>query len=202
MLTRSRSGFFSAPVVMLLASSALAASPLQKIDPNFIRATRTGIATASTRVHVPQRAAAMIELDHPATPADFVRLRASGVELVVADGIPIAYDRFVAVRLDERAAKAIAPFPDLRRISLSAHPARLPLDHSAELIRLDDARGSRPAMERLTGQGITIADEDSPSQAKRSRSAFRRSLITASRSVPRRTMSVTRPTRNTISDSM
>ena len=103
----------------------------------------------------------MIELDHPATSADFARLRAAGVELVLADGKPIAYDRFVAVRLDEKAANAIAPFPEVRRISLSAHPSRLPLDHSAELIRLDDARGSQPAMERLTGQGITIADEDS-----------------------------------------
>lgn len=143
-------------------SSAFAAPPkIQKIDPNILRATRTGLTSASARTRLSEKAPVLIELDHVATQSDFAKLSAAGVEIVTAGGIPISYDRFVAARVDEKTANTIATFPDLRRMTLTAHAMRMPLDHSAQLLKLDDARGSQPAMERLTGQGITIADEDS-----------------------------------------
>jgi MYXO-CTERM domain-containing protein len=37
----------------------------------------------------------------------------------------------------------------------------MPLDHSAELIRLADARGARPALDLMTGEGIVVGDVDS-----------------------------------------
>ncbi|MFT3772377.1 MAG: S8 family serine peptidase [Minicystis sp.] len=46
---------------------------------------------------------------------------------------------------------------------VALRPARgpLPLDHSAELIRLADARGARPALDLLTGAGVLVGDIDS-----------------------------------------
>ncbi len=155
-------GFLTSSVLVLAATSALAASPIPKnakIDPHIFRAMRTGLVTASSRTPLTSKAPVLIELDHIATSADFARLSAAGVEIVTA-GIPIAYDRFIAARVDEKSATAIAALSDLRRVTLAAHPNRIPLDHSAELLKLDDARGSQPAVDRLTGQGITIADED------------------------------------------
>ena len=152
-------------MALTLAASAFATPPaskaVDKIEPSFFRASRTGLASSASRFKLARNPAVLIELDHAATAADFAKLRAAGVELELSNGVPIAYDRFVAARVDERAARAIAPLPEVRRVSLTAVNARLPLDHSAELLRLDDARGAVPAMDRLTGQGILIADEDS-----------------------------------------
>jgi hypothetical protein len=158
-------GFVTSAIVFVSASSAFAAPPkIQKIDPNILRATRAGIMSASSRSRLSEKVPVLIELDHVATQNDFAKLSAAGVEIVTAGGIPIAYNRFVAARVDEKSANVIAQFSDLRRITLTAHAMRMPLDHSAQLLKLDDARGSQPAtpaMDRLTGQGITIADEDS-----------------------------------------
>ncbi|MGH7280719.1 MAG: hypothetical protein ACRELY_04290, partial [Polyangiaceae bacterium] len=158
-------GFFSS-VALTLAASAFATQPsakavTSKIEARFFRAARTGIASSASRFKSTRKPAVLIELDHPATAADLAKLSASGVDLELANGVPIVYDRFVAARVDEPTARAIAPMPEVRRVSLTPVNARLPLDHSAELLRLDDARGAVPAMDRLTGQGILIADEDS-----------------------------------------
>lgn len=167
---RKRRGFgltasVSASLLFSLAGVAAAAPPVAKIDaklsPSVLRAARTGIPTATSRLVAKGKTPVLLELAHPATAADFARLRAAGVELVLANGAPIAYDRFVAARVDEHAAKTAAALPEVARVSLASAAVRMPLDHSAELLRLDDARGARPAMDRLTGQGITIADEDS-----------------------------------------
>lgn len=159
-------GLFTALSAITIAQAAQAtppvARPIAKVGGTALRAMRTGVLTATSRVKtgggvVP----VMIELEHAATQADFDALTAHGARLVLAKGIPIAYDRFVAARIDEKAARAVAALATVKRVGLAASALRAPLDHSAELLHLDDARGSVPAMDRLTGQGITIGDEDS-----------------------------------------
>jgi MYXO-CTERM domain-containing protein len=148
----------------IFASGAAAAAPARspKIDPGVMRVLQTGVLGPWQRsAPMPGSAPVVIELGAPATPATLADLRLAGAELSIVDGEIIAYDRFVPARVDAAALAAIAARPEVTRISLRAGRGPLPLDHSAELMRLEDARGARPAMDLLTGQGVVVGDVDS-----------------------------------------
>ncbi|HOT12433.1 MAG TPA: hypothetical protein PK710_21825, partial [Polyangiaceae bacterium] len=85
-----------------------------------------------------------------------------GARLRLIDGKPVFYDRFVPLTLGPSAVNSVLASAHVRRIrSGPTHPLLLPLDHSAELIGLEGARGARPALDRLTGKGMLVADLDS-----------------------------------------
>lgn len=147
----------------LLPSTVSAAQPrAPKLDPGVARVIATGVLGPWQRsAPAPGSAPVVIELAAPATAATLAALHGAGVELTTVDGEPIYYDRFVPARVDAAAAAAVAARSDVTRISLRAGRGPLPLDHSAELIRLADARGARPALDLLTGKGVVIGDVDS-----------------------------------------
>lgn len=146
----------------LLAGGA-AAAPVRapKLDPNVVRTLRVGRAGPSQRHVVRGDAPVVIELIAPATPAGLAELAAAGVELDVIDGEVMFYDRFVPARVDQKAAAALLALAGVERVTLRPSRGPLPLDHSASLVRLADARGARPALDRLTGAGVLIGDVDS-----------------------------------------
>ncbi|HEX4461032.1 MAG TPA: S8 family serine peptidase, partial [Polyangia bacterium] len=59
-----------------------------------------------------------------------------------------------------RAAPAVAALAPVVRVHLAVGAPPLPLDRSAELVRLADARGARPDLDLLAGKGMLIADVD------------------------------------------
>ena len=147
----------------LLAAPAGAAPPRPtKVESGVLRAIRTGI-VGPWHQHRPAPGAApvVIELGAPATPATLALLRKAGAVLDVIDGEITFHDRWVPAVVDEAAAQAIAARPEVIRVSLRAQRGPLPLDQSAKLLRLDDARGARPALDRATGAGMVIGDIDS-----------------------------------------
>jgi hypothetical protein len=146
---------------LLVARRSDAARP-PKLDPKVLRAVDTGLLGAS--IGGPRRpgsAPVLVELDAPVTRAAIARLRGAGAVLGEVDGVVLSYDRFVPARVDAKAASALAAMPDVARIALLSGAGPLPLDHSAELIDLVDARGARPALDLMTGSGIVIGDVDS-----------------------------------------
>jgi MYXO-CTERM domain-containing protein len=147
-----------------LFSAAAHAEPprFPKLDPNVVRTFETG------RVGPFQRfpgeigfAPVVIELTAPATSATLSMLRAAGAELDVIDGQPAFYDRFVPARVSVSAAEILAQRPEVARVVLRAGRGPLPLDQSRALTRVEDARGARPALDRLTGKGVLVGDVDS-----------------------------------------
>ena len=102
----------------------------------------------------------IIELTAPATPATIAILRQTGADLVEVDGQVVSYDRFVPADVDAAAALALVARPEVARVSIVPARGPLPLDHSAQLIRLADARGARPALDWMTGKGVVVGDVD------------------------------------------
>lgn len=170
---RRRSASFLLTAVLLgsfgtlgtLASGAAFAAPppAPRLDPNVLRALSTGLVGAwAGTPPTPNRASVVIELVQPATPASLLALTYAGAELADAEGATLFYDRFVPAELTSAAAAiALVARPEVARVTLLAGRGPLPLDKSAELVRLEDARGSRPALDRLTGAGVVIGDIDS-----------------------------------------
>ena len=108
------------------------------------------------------RHAALVELRRPAAAPEIAAIERLGAHVSRVDGAPLVFGAFVAAELDDAAARRLAASPLVVRVRRDA-PARapLPLDHSAQLVRLADARGARPALDLLTGSGVVIADVDS-----------------------------------------
>jgi hypothetical protein len=150
-----------APFLVTGAAHALGpAGP--RIDPKVTRAIQTGLLGASQgHPRRPGSAPVLIELDAPATGSSLAALRAAGAKLADVNGKPLSYDRFVPAHVSAKAAAALATLAGVRKVSLLSGSGPLPLDHSAELLDLVDARGSRPALDLLTGEGVVIADIDS-----------------------------------------
>lgn len=168
MLKRSLSLRVAPALASLLALSSIvadaeAASPRSpKLDPNVTRAMITG------RIGPFQRfagelgfAPVIIELAAPADETTIGLLRKSGAELDLIGGAPAFYDRFVPARVSAAVAEKLVALPEVERVVLRPGRGPLPLDHSRELIRADDAMGARPALDRLTGKGVLIGDVDS-----------------------------------------
>ncbi len=146
----------------VLAPGSSRAAGRAVVDPNVGRALATGLVGPWQRTKPrPGRATVLIELDDPATAATLARLRAAGAELTFVDDRWLAYDRFVPAALTPASLHAVTALPFVARIALASGRGPLPLDQSATLVRLADARGARPALDLLTGAGVTIADVDS-----------------------------------------
>jgi hypothetical protein len=150
----------------LVAGGAHAASGrAPSIDPKIGRAIDTGLlgAPRAHRARYPRQsgsAPVLIELDAPATPAMLAALRGAGAKLTEVDGTTLSYDRFVPAHVSAKTLAALAATSGVHRVSLASGSGPPPLDHSAALIDLADARGSRPALDLMTGAGVTVADVD------------------------------------------
>jgi Subtilase family len=157
------SALLAGPLFALVPATPAGAAPAPavKLDPKVVRAIRTGL-IGSWRKSPPQPGSApvLIELAQPATPASLAALRSAGAQLAEVDGRVLFYDRFVPARVGAAAAAALVARVDVARVSLLPARGPLPLDHSAELIRLADARGARPALDLMTGEGVVIGDID------------------------------------------
>jgi MYXO-CTERM domain-containing protein len=161
---RAVAAFLGAAVALpLLAGSADAASPrAPKIDPGVTRAIRTGLVGPWQRGKPPIGfAPVVIELTAPATAQSLAALRLMGAELDEAEGQILFYDRFVTALVGPATAAALEQSPLVDRVTLRPGRGPLPLDQSAKLIRLEDARGARPALDLLAGAGILVGDVDS-----------------------------------------
>ncbi len=137
----------------------------RRVDPSVMRAMTTGIVgprSLQMGPLQPGKAPVLLELTAPASTASLKDLVAHGVQLRSAQGKPLSYDRFVPAVLDAKALQAVLASPHVRRVRSSpAATGLLPLDHSAALMGLAGARGSRPALDLLTGEGMVVADLDS-----------------------------------------
>jgi len=162
-LSRGRIVVFVVVPALCVVSQADARNP--RVEPSVSRALATGIVGPrsvslglANKNHVP----VVVELTSPATPAAIDDLVQRGARLRLIDGKPVFYDRFVPLTLGPSAVNSVLASAHVRRIrSGPTHPLLLPLDHSAELIGLEGARGARPALDRLTGKGMLVADLDS-----------------------------------------
>lgn len=107
----------------------------------------------------------MVELTKvPSSRAELMRsvreLEALGVAVVRAQGEPVSYRQFVVITASREVLEKVARLEGVRRI-LPALPPGLPsLDRSSTLLGLSGARGARPALGELTGQGMVLADVD------------------------------------------
>ena len=162
MLRRSLPPLLLASLIAWPAIAAADPPRSPKLDPNVVRTFETG------RVGPFQRfpaelgfAPVVIELVAPATHETLSIIRTAGAELDVIDGRPMYYDRFVPARVSAAAAEILAARPEVDRVVLRAGRGPLPLDHSLDLTRVPDARGARPALDRLTGKGVLVGDVDS-----------------------------------------
>ncbi|APR75421.1 alkaline serine protease [Minicystis rosea] len=163
-MLRRVAGLLTAALVLPILADRAAASPAlgTKLDPGIERAIKTGIIGPWHRVRPePGSAPVVIELVAPATPTTLAMLRAMGAELDDAEGEIVHYDRFVAARIGPVTAAALDASPAVAHVALRPARGPLPLDHSAELIRVEDARGARPALDLLTGKGVLVGDVDS-----------------------------------------
>lgn len=149
--------------VWLGATTAWATPARVTIDPAVVRALDTGV--IGPFQHGPPaptgRVPVLLELSHPADAAALDAIARTGAKLTFVDGAPLAYDRFVPVDVTRASLSGLAALPLLGRVSLGGSRGPLPLDQSAKLVRLADARGARPALDSLTGDGVLIADVDS-----------------------------------------
>lgn len=140
------------------AAAAAPASHSASIDPSIDRALHAG--TPGQRSALGQ-AEVIIVLDSDADAAMLSRLQAAGASLHDVEGKPLAHRRFVPTRISAAALANLAKLPGIQRIALAPPRSPLPMDHSADLIALDAARGARPALDLLTGKGVVVADLDS-----------------------------------------
>jgi len=148
-------------LVTLTATSAFAQTrSVPQIDPNVTRALVTGLAGPFSR-GAPGKATVLIELQIPANPDVLSRIQRAGALLAAPEGKILAYDRFVPADVTPTSLAALAKIPEVKRVTLASARGPLPLDQSAKLMRLADARGSRPDLDELDGDGVLIADIDS-----------------------------------------
>jgi MYXO-CTERM domain-containing protein len=151
-------------IALLLGTLSLAhaAPPTSgKLDPKIFRAIDTGLIGIDHNVPVtPGVARVLISLRAPADAQALSSLESAGAKLTRVNGKILFHDRFVPARIDRPAALALAAMPEVVRVSLAVGRGPQPLDQSANLIRLADARGARPDLDLLTGKGIVIADVD------------------------------------------
>jgi hypothetical protein len=156
-----RLAFALALVTAALASPTADAAGRAVVDPNVGRALATGLVGPWQRTAPrPGRATVLLELAEPATEAHLARLRAAGAELALVEDQWLAYDRFVPATLTTASVGPVSELPFVARVTLASGRGPLPLDQSATLVRLADARGARPALDLLTGKGVRIADID------------------------------------------
>ncbi|HVY49639.1 MAG TPA: S8 family serine peptidase, partial [Minicystis sp.] len=149
----------------LAASPAAAAAPpraFTKLDPGVLRAVRTGLVGPERRApRRPGRAMVLVELDRTAGAAEIAEVERAGARVARVEGKPLAYGRLVVADVDEPAAHALAADALVVHVANASTRGPLPLDRSAEHLRLADARGARPALDLMTGQGVVIGDVDS-----------------------------------------
>ncbi len=155
-----------APLALSLLPAAASAAPpsAPRIDPAIDRALHAGIpASRAARMHrAPAgKADVVLELDRAPDTAMLDRLRQRGAVLRQVQGAYLRHGRFVPARVDAPTIDALSTLPGVRRIALAPPRSPLPMDHSSELIALSAARGARPALDLLTGDGIVVADLDS-----------------------------------------
>jgi Subtilase family len=147
---------------LVVAVSAYAAQSAPKIDPNVVRALDTGLAGASWHgTPRPGRAPVIVELDRVADVSAIAAIAGAGATLTYVQGKPLAYNRFVPVEVTHASLATLVALPFVKRVTFGGPRGLRPLDQSAKLIRLADARGARPKLGYLTGQGVLIADMDS-----------------------------------------
>jgi subtilisin family serine protease len=126
-----------------------------------MRTLETGISGAASvaRRH-PGRAKVLIELAESATPAQLRALSDAGARLTIVAGRPLVYRRFVPAEVTSESVGRVVALPGVVRISHAPDRGPPPLERSAELVRLIDARGARAPLGDLTGKGTLIADMD------------------------------------------
>lgn len=148
-----------------LAFSSLAnaapISPQSKVDPVARRVARTGLTSTTTKQRVVDHAPIVIELRRAADDDALLALTTTGVSLDRFEGRPLRHGRFVAAHASEAALDKLGKLDLVARVHSAPTFHAHPLNHAAELIRLADGRGARPALDLLTGAGITIGDSDS-----------------------------------------
>ncbi len=133
-----------------------------KLDPNVTRAIETGLVGGGHRgPGITGRAKVLIELAAPATEESLAQLHAAGAELKQVQGKTLFYRRFVPARVTAESVAKVAALPAVVHISHASGRGPMPLDRSAEIVRLADARGARPDLDFLTGTGVVIGDVDS-----------------------------------------
>jgi MYXO-CTERM domain-containing protein len=130
------------------------------VENSVVHSVHTGLVSPEVRVRSPN-VPVVLELRAPADEAQLAALEACGVQLERAEGRVLAYDRFVPVTVDEAALTTASTLPFVARVSLAPTHRTPPLNQSAELLRLLDARGARADLDDLVGQGITVGDVDS-----------------------------------------
>ncbi|MBI5536120.1 MAG: S8 family serine peptidase [Deltaproteobacteria bacterium] len=155
------------PALVLLAVAPSTADAQSRkptrVQPSVLRAIETGVThPAALRAMVPRpgHAPVIIELDRPATPALLESLRASGATLRKVQGRTLSYSRFVPAEVDSAALAHVQTLSHVARISMAPVPGPRPMDVSGKLLGLEGARGARPALDLLTGQGMVVADLD------------------------------------------
>ncbi len=157
-----KSFFLGCAALVTAAAPSLAQTRAAVIDPNIVRALDTGLTGPFVRsAPVPGKTTVLIELASPATPAISSMLARSGVKLAFAEGKALAYDRFVPADVTPQSLAALAKMSEVKRVTLASARGPLPLDQSATLMRLADARGARADLDELDGDGTLIADIDS-----------------------------------------
>jgi MYXO-CTERM domain-containing protein len=133
-----------------------------KLDPRVLRAVRTGLVGPMQKTRGTNgRAMVRVEVDRQVDAAVVAELERAGARVPRVEGVPAVYGRFAVAEVDEPAARALEAHPIVRHVKHSGTRGPLPLDHSAELVRLADARGARPALDLMTGDGIVVGDVDS-----------------------------------------
>jgi MYXO-CTERM domain-containing protein len=159
-----RHASFIVAAILIQAARSIA-SPIAvapKLDPKVARALETGLMGAWHHGPViPGRAKVLIELREPFSETTLAELRSAGAELTIVGAKTLAYKRFVPAMVSTANIAAVTALSSVARISLAVSSGPLPLDQSAKLMRLADARGARPALDLLTGKGVLIGDSDS-----------------------------------------
>ncbi len=143
----AETGVSAAPRISPAVRAALRAGVTGPLAPGVLRAT-------------PGRVPVIIELSSDAREADLDALQHAGAGLRNVRGRALRYRRFVPARIDAASLERVAQLPSVRRISPAPRRSLPPMDVSARLIGLAAARGSRPALDLLTGTGIVVADLD------------------------------------------
>ncbi len=144
------------------AAADLVAGARATLDPNVLRALDTGrTGPAPQRTIAVGRAHVLVELSAPVDGDMLATLQRAGATLSRgSDGKPLFYGRFVPAFVDRAAATALVALAGVRRVSSIGGRGPRPLDQSAKLIRLADARGAKPQLDLLTGAGTLIGDID------------------------------------------
>lgn len=150
-------------LLLLLVCTVSSAAPLgavPKIDPIARRVARTGLTSASNLRRIYDSAPVVVELRRPADQEILKALESAGLVIDRVDGRPTLYRHFVAAHASDQALDALSTLDFVVRVHSAPASQSPPLNRAGELTRLADARGARPALDLLTGAGITIGDID------------------------------------------